>query len=341
MSEKGKVLLVDDQSNILRALERVLDNDKYQVVSTVDPQKAIEYIKSDDFDVIISDQNMPQMSGIDLLSYSKKCSPYTSRILLTASDDINTAARAINDVGIFYFISKPWNNDKIIEIIDNAIIKKRESYKQNQTFETLLSDKYKWSATVNELEDQLNASAQSIIKSLLKVIESKDESLYKHAMRVSDYAITIATRMSLSEERIINLKYASWFHDIGKIAIRDSIIYKNNKLDDMEFNEIKNHPVIGADIISELGFLKQVSDIILQHHENLDGTGYPNKLKDKNILLEAKILAIADVFDALTTDRVYHKGLNKEEAFEIIDKRRGQQLDSNILDILYSNIVIQ
>lgn len=166
---------------------------------------------------------------------------------------------------------------------------------------------------------------------MIKIVKVKDQELLEHCQRVGAWASRIGKCMGVASEQIDNLYLASLFHDIGKIAIRDKTLYKEGPLDAEEFQSIKLHPAYGAEILRELGFLDRVAEIILQHHEKIDGTGYPKGLKGDEILIEARILAVADAYDALVSDRVYRRGVSHETALQILKNDQGTHFDYDVV----------
>lgn len=170
------------------------------------------------------------------------------------------------------------------------------------------------------------------IKALVKAIEAKDPYTSGHAARVSEYAVAISECLNLPEVKIERIRTAALLHDIGKIGVDDSILKKCEDLNDLEYNAIKNHPAIGADIIKDVGFLKDAMDIVRHHHERYDGSGYPDGLKGDEIPLEAYVLMLADSFDAMTTDRPYRKAMTRDEAVKEIMRNSGTQFDPEIVE---------
>lgn len=170
------------------------------------------------------------------------------------------------------------------------------------------------------------------VKALSQAVEVKDPYTQGHSLRVSDYATELGKRVKLSQKRLENLKMAAILHDIGKIGIEESILNKPGRLTEEEFDKIKQHPQNGVKIIQDIVFLKDVSKIILDHHEKMDGTGYPNSKKQNEINAEAAILGIADVYDALTSDRPYRKAMNMEEALAIIEEGKGKHFNPQLAD---------
>ena len=170
------------------------------------------------------------------------------------------------------------------------------------------------------------------VKSLSQAVEVKDPYTQGHSLRVSDYAVALGMRAKLPQRKLENLKMAAILHDIGKIGIEESILNKPGTLTVEEFDKIKQHPENGVKIIQDIAFLKEAADIIIGHHEKIDGTGYPNGKKQSEIRTEAAILGIADVYDALTSDRPYRKAMTVEQAFVIIEEGKGKHFDTHLAD---------
>ena len=171
------------------------------------------------------------------------------------------------------------------------------------------------------------------VKALINAIEAKDAYTSGHAARVGEYAVAIATEMNLSQKQIERIKNAALLHDIGKIGINDNILNKTERLSDLEYEVIKRHPAIGYEIIRDIGFLKDVMDIVRNHHERWDGKGYPDGLKGHQISIETSVLTIADSFDAMTTDRPYREALSEQAAIAEIIKYSGTQFNPDIIDV--------
>jgi putative nucleotidyltransferase with HDIG domain len=179
-------------------------------------------------------------------------------------------------------------------------------------------------------------SERSILEavySLAKSIELRDRRTKEHCDRMVEYAEKIARQVGMSEEEVDHVRRAAMLHDIGKLGISDAILLKPGKLTPEEYEEVKKHPVIGADIVSVAGFLKDIVPLILSHHEHWDGSGYPRGLRGEDIPLGGRILAVVDVFEALTSDRPYHKAMSKEEAITILKDGMGTQFDERIVKV--------
>jgi putative two-component system response regulator len=328
MEVKYNILVIDDEMQIINSIRRVLNDSKYRVEYTTTPEDAYEILLSNDFDLVLCDQRMPGTAGVEILKFIKKFLPDTVRILITGYSDINAVVSAVNEGSIFKYVSKPWDNEKLLEVVESAIAYREEKKRKEEVYIQ------QWEAAVDSLKKQVIDGRERAVKSLLKVMEAKDAELLRHCERVSRYALAIADKMNLSEKQKINLKYAAVLHDVGKITIKDKVMYKPGKLEFDEFTEVTSHPIVGSEIVKTIDGMNDAAEIILQHHEKLNGRGYPRGLRETEILIEAKILAVADTYDALTSDRIYRKALNPEEAYEIIMNERNSSYDSDIINIL-------
>lgn len=183
----------------------------------------------------------------------------------------------------------------------------------------------------------LSSTIKELIE-LANIVEEKDIYTHGHIRRVKNYALKIGNKMRLSKEMIENIGFASLFHDIGKINVPDEILKKPGKLTDEEYEIMKNHPFWGAEIVSKTYFEK-LSEIIRQHHERVDGSGYPDRIKDEEISIEAKVIAVADSYDAMTSDRPYRAGLSPTVAIEELISLKGSQYDGEVVDALYEVLI--
>lgn len=333
-SKKYNLLIVDDEINIIRSIIRVLDNDDYNFVYTVDPLETVDILRNTSIDVIISDQRMPNMTGLELLTKAKTISPSSVRILMSAFSDIDIVIKAINDGQIYQYITKPWDNDKLINTINSAIEYKSDEDEKEKILAYSLEKIENWNTVINQMNSELERKKENSIKALLKVLKAKDMRLYGHCFCVSETASLLAEMMELSTEQIEAVRYAGLFHDVGKIAIRDKIMYKAGSLEDDEFAEMKHHPLVGAEILREVDFLGTIADIVEQHHERIDGKGYPKGLFQRDIILEAQIIAVADNFEALRENRIYRDGMSAKDAMHIITEGIGTRFNPDIVNVL-------
>lgn len=308
------VLFVDDEESTLASVDSLFHDRDVKVLRANHAEDAMEIIKQEEVAVVVSDNLMPGMKGTKLLNAIKNISPHTFRILMTSYTDIDVAVDAINSGEVFRFIIKPWQNDLLINAVQEAL----DQYNIIQT---------------------LKSSDESRLLSLSEAIELKDGYTKGHCGRVADYAITMASELHLSDDSMRAIRHGSWLHDCGKIGVPKEILNKKGPLDPDEFEVIKNHPKWGADIADKASMSHVVLNIILHHHERYDGTGYPSGLKASEIPFEARIVTVADVFDALTTNRPYREKYGIEKTLNIMSVMRGSAFDPDILDLFMDTCV--
>lgn len=329
---KDYILIVDDEDHVVQSIIRMLSLAGYQTMGTVDADEALEILSNDAPAVLICDQRMPKIMGLELLQKARMISPFTVRMLITGYADIDVVIAAINEGQIYQYISKPWQESEFLEKVQLAIRHWREILNKEQLLKRSLRDIENWKTLFEQSNIQVRKTVEGSVNTLKKIIQAKDPELLLHSIRVSNYAVQVAAQQKICRRRQQNLKYAGFFHDIGKIAIRDQILYKPDRLDDIEFDKMKKHPIVGAEILRELGFFDDVAEIVLQHHEKYDGSGYPQKLIGENIILEARILAVADAFDALLSKRIYRSALPQDQVSKILAREAGSHFDPNIVE---------
>ena len=332
-NKKSNILIVDDEIMIIRSLIRALDDSAYNILHTVETNKALDILANTPIDVIISDQRMPEMTGLELMMKAKEIQPSSVRILMSAYSDIDIVIAAINEGRIYQYITKPWDNDKLVEIVAGAVVYKAEEDEKAAILAYRLENIESWKDIVNQLNNELEKKKSSTANALLKVLKAKDMHLYQHSYCVAKTSVLLAGILGLPEENKQWLHQAGLLHDIGKIAIRDKIMYKPSALDEDEFAEMQQHPTVGAEILRESDFPEIIIKIVEQHHEREDAVGYPKGIDSDQILLEAKIIAVADSFEALCENRVYKKGMSPAAALEIICEDR-EKFNSTVLNAL-------
>ena len=302
------VLFVDDEENILRAVERLFHERDFLLRQAKNAREALTILEREQVAVIVSDNQMPGMKGTELLARVSTVSPKTVKILMTAYADLDTAIRAINQSEIYRFVVKPWENDQLRGIVDESL----------ERFRTVQA---------------LGSRDEATLLSLAQTIELKDAYTKGHCQRVGDYAVTLAARLGYSDEALREVRYGGWLHDCGKIGVPERILNLNGPLSEEDFLVVKKHPRWGAEVARQAGLARRVVNVILHHHERYDGRGYPAQLVGETIPLEARIVSVADVFDALTTDRPYRRRLPRSEAVEILAGLRGTSLDAELVDL--------
>jgi putative nucleotidyltransferase with HDIG domain len=267
----------------------------------------MEILKRGDIGVLVTDHRMPGMTGIELLAQARSIAPDTVKIMMTAHADLETALAAINAGEVFRFIIKPWDDKVLIQAVEEGI----QHYRLIQS---------------------LKRSDESHLLSLAQAIELKDPYTRGHCDRVAHYALLIARALNLPPENMNQIRHGSWLHDCGKIGIPEQILNKPGALDADEMEIVKRHPEMGMQVAKVAHASDILQNIIYYHHEKYDGTGYPRGKKGLDIPLEARIVAVADIYDALTTDRPYRPAFSSARAIEMLKSMRGAALDPAILD---------
>lgn len=317
-----KILVVDDEAANLRLLKRVLSDD-YLVFTASDGETALNILEKEDINLIITDQRMPNMTGVELLQKSISLRPHAIKILLTGYTDIQSLIDAINQGHVYKYIQKPWDADELKITVKRAL----ESFELSRRNEVLIKD---LTHTLIRLEDL----SLGVIKALADALDAKCDYTSGHSLRVSRFAVCIGKALELNDDELRDLELAGILHDVGKIGVPESILWKPSRLDEEEQKIMAQHPVRSAQIIGEIDLLKRARLWVLHHHEYLDGSGYPDKLIGDQIPLGSRIILVADAYDAMTSDRPYRKAIGYTRAAEELTKYSGKQFDKDIVKAL-------
>lgn len=305
------------------------------------------------YSLIISDQRMPDMSGVQFFSKAKDVFPDAVRILLTAYADSDSIIEAVNKGGVHLYFTKPWHEDEILLHIKQSL-SKVEIMTENKRLMDLLKNKNKELLALNKtlekkteektndlliqtekLKDSYKNSQlilDGIVRTLSKIIETRDPYTSGHEDQVAKIACKIAREMNLPEEQISFIHIAATLHDIGKISVPSEILTKPSMLSTLEKEIIKTHCKVANDVLKNIEFPYPVAEIIYQHHERMDGSGYPRGLKGEEIAIEARIIGVADVIDAMASYRPYRPALGVDAAIAEIIKYKGVTYDSVVVD---------
>ncbi|MBR3255663.1 MAG: HD domain-containing protein [Clostridia bacterium] len=321
-NDNYKIIAVDDEEGILDSLQVLLKRTGYNLVGVTDPMEAIERVKAEHFDLMILDFIMTPYHGDQVVEEIRKFDKDLYILLLTGHKDLAPPLETIKRLDIQGYCEKSDKFDQLLLLIESAI-KSIEQMREIRKINDELSDTY----------EELEKAYLEIIETLRFAVEAKDTYTRGHSDRVSAYSVLIGEKLGLSEEDIKTLKIGGLFHDIGKIGIPDSILLKEAKLTDDEYSQIKNHPTIGAHILSKVSYFKDMLPIVKHHHEKYDGTGYPSRLKGEEIPYLARIAAVADSFDAMTSKRSYRNSMSLDVVIEEIERCRGTQFDPQIADV--------
>ena len=339
MKNRSKILIVDDEDRNLRLLNAMLAPLGHEIILAQDGIQAIEKSKKYAPDLILLDVMMPHMNGFEVIQALKNDVNLSliPIVIVTALQDVDARVRAF-EVGADDFLSKPIERIELLARVTSLLKVKAYNDHMLRYQETLEADvEMKTSQFQKACEETKNASLETIMH-LSRAAEYKDEGTGDHIYRVSQFASEIATTFGLDADMVEIITYASPMHDIGKIGIPENILLKPGKLDPQEWETMKQHTIIGGRILegSKVKYLQYAEVIALTHHERWDGKGYPRGLAGDAIPLEGRITTLADVFDALTSERPYRKALSIQQAFQILREGKGTQFDPQIVELFFS-----
>ncbi len=335
---KGKILVIDDEEIIRNLFIDMLEGEGYEVVTVADGEEGFQEAMNNDYDLIISDIMLPGDDGLKIIKHIKNNDPDAMIIAISGAGTFEILQEALH-IGVFDYVSKPFDVEKILFAVRRAIssshlIKSnkrllKQLKEANENLKSNLDEKKK---SLEMTYEHLQDIYVRIIATLVSVIEAKDEYTKNHSENVAKYSEAIATVMNLPRAQIDLIVKAAKLHDLGKITIRDSILFKEGKLTYEEFEEIKQHPVRAEEILKHLDFLDVAIELIKQHHERFDGKGYPYGLAGEDIQLGARIICVADAYDAMTSGRHYKPEMSEAEAIQEIKNNAGTQFDPVVVE---------
>ena len=309
------ILLVDDDPNVLATLARSFYKG-YKVLLANGGVAAIDLLNEHLVDLIICDQRMPEITGDQVLSHALQVQPEAIRILLTGYTDIDSLQININDAHIYKYITKPWDPSEL----DFVVVRALESVTLKRNLEMT--------------REQLEMVYKDTVMMLCLAAEGKDHDTSSHLYRIQHYTETLAIALGADNAAAKHMGLMSMLHDVGKLATPDAILKKPGKLTDEEWLIMKEHPLAGARILGNNPFYEIAREIAIGHHENFDGSGYPNGLASDDIPLSARIVRLVDAFDALTTQRPYKEAWVIDDALTYIGSQSGIMFDPSMVIVL-------
>ena len=314
-NHQSKIMVVDDNELNLELATDLLESADYQVAQASDGEGALAYLEQNngDVDLILLDVMMPGLDGYETCQRIKDHQVWRliPVVMLTALSDVNNRVKAL-EAGADDFLSKPFNEDELLARV-------------------------KTSAQVKQLHDQLE-DTENILFALANVVEVKDHFTDHHLKRMAHFSESLARLVGLSEIEQRHMRFGGILHDIGKVGISDTILRKPGKLTPEEYEIIKEHTVLGEQIVQPMRFGAQVGPMVRGHHERWDGGGYPDGLSGEQIPLGARIISVCDTFDAMTSDRPYRKALPDQVAKEELQNNTGSQFDPELAKIFIENL---
>jgi putative two-component system response regulator len=328
-----RILIVDDNPVTLDLLTLLLDGEGFDTIQANNGQDALEKVRLEFPDLVILDVTLSGMDGYDVCNELKK-SNFTKQIplIIITSDTSLPGKSEVANLPSDEIIAKPYRNQELLARISNLFHIKQLEEDLLISSKELLTIRRALKTTTGELDK----TRQDTIYSLLVAMETRDRYTSGHAKNVSSMCVSVAKTMHFDARSLEHLEYASILHDVGKIGVPYNILMKPGKLTTEEEEKMRKHPIISADIIRPIGFLERIIPIILHHHESVDGSGYPDRLRGDQIPLESRIIAVVDAYHAMVSDRPYRQAMPVERAFDILKSASGTQFDPDILNIFLS-----
>ncbi len=327
-ADPARVLVVDDEPLIRKSASKRLSRDGHECLAVESAVDALARLDEAEFDVVVTDINMPEMTGIELLRMIKERQPDTQVIVITGNANLDYAVEALRLSADDYLV-KPFKLAQLSHAVQRAM-EHRAALKQIADYRLHLEDK------VEEQARQIERLFLEGLSVLAAAIEARDQCTGDHLDRVTTYSLSTGGQMGLDDERMWSLWLGSLFHDVGKLAVPDSILNKPGPLTDEEYEIMKQHPELGAKIIDKVSFLQPAATGILHHQERWDGSGYPGHLAGEEISIEGRILGVCDAFDAMQSDRPYRKALPLQYALDEIERCAGTQFDPNVVEAFFA-----
>ena len=345
---RASVLIVDDQAGLRASLCSILSSEGYSCEGASCVLDALAMLEETHFDLVLTDMRMPNGTGLDLIKEISERFPGTATIMVTGLDDPALAESALG-YGAYGYIVKPYEVTEVLVNVSNALRRRAleeesRAHKhalaeivrvRTEDLSRALTDVQKTKQHLDRANRELMIARAETIERLSVAAELRDDETGRHVKRMSAYCEALAIAAGASPARALRMRTASAMHDVGKIGVPDSILRKPGPLSRDEFQVMAQHCEIGYQILygSSSALLDQAATIALTHHERMNGTGYPRGLRGQEIPLVGRIAAIADVFDAVTSDRVYRSALALERAIDILKDSRGYHLDGDLVDL--------
>ena len=331
-----RVLIVDHESRSQTMLLEVLEEAGYRCEIAQDALAARALCAAEDFELLVTDIDSADESGLGLVEYVLAESPRTATVTIMSLDQPELADRAI-ELGTYGYVIKPFTPNQVLIAVRNALQRRKLELENRAHRETLEQIVRARTLALERSAGRLKLSREEIVRRLSRAVEYRDEETGGHTERMSAYSALLAGKLGLDLESI---RIASPMHDVGKVALPDHLLLRPGALTPEERAEMERHTLIGYQILAGSGsaLLDLGATIALTHHEKWDGTGYPRQLSGSAIPMEGQVAAVADVFDALTSDRPYRRAFSLEHTMKVMRSERGKHFDPRLIDMFFENV---
>jgi len=330
---RSRILIVDDESEITSILADLF-SDEHDCTTAGSAEQALKLLDQSEYELVISDITMPGMSGLDMIPHIKDRSPNTAVIMISGMQTVESAIDALR-LGAFDYVMKPFDLRQVEAVVKRALehqslITAKQRYEDH--LEELVEQR---TAELDQALNSLEDAYRSTLKALTAALETRDLETHGHSERVVSYSMRLGREYGLDSQKMKSLEFGSLLHDIGKIGVPDLILRKPAKLTPEEWVLMREHPLHGQQILRGIKFLEGAAQVVAQHHEKWDGSGYPLGLREEEIDICARIFSVADAFDAITSNRVYRKGKSYEAAAQELDDWVGKQFDPKVVEAFH------
>jgi len=332
METSNRVLFIDDDPPVRTAFGRTLKNLGVTCDLAGNADEALALVKKTTYAVIATDYKMPDGDGLHLVSELQPIQPNATYVLVSGQADLEVAKDAINNHNISFVITKPWDSEELNSLLRRAIESFEERSLQKRLQQNIVQASINMRREKNEFEATLGDVEKQVRTLLLSTLKPLRQETLGHCERVTAFARLLAETMGLKNTEITEIEHGAMLHDIGKIGVPDNILDKPGALTPEEWSIVKAHVTIGANLVEGFSFMANARLIIMQHHERWDGKGYPFGLQGTQSCIGARIVAVADSFDAMVAWRPYRKAKTPTDAAQIIIEESGAQFDPDVVD---------
>lgn len=328
----GNILIADDEDMIRELINITLSKEGFTCYQAASAEEGLEIINSQKLDLALLDIMMPGRSGIELLKDIKQMTPDTIVLMITAMNDMDTALSCIH-FGADDYITKPFNLDRVLLTVKNTLDKRRLIL-ENRAYQANLEQKVReQTEVIRTVMGEINLAYEHTLAALIRALDAREKEVGSHSERVMAYASLLAEASGIDELGRSVLAKGALLHDIGKIGVSDNILLKPAKLDEAEWEIMRQHPAVGYEILAGIRYFAGAADLVLSHHERYDGAGYPNGLRGDAIPISARIFALVDTLDAMTSDRPYRKALSFQAVLDEVVRCSGRQFDPKLVEV--------
>ena len=331
----ARILAVDDEPAASKLLSLILTPPAFHCATAGNAKEALELLRRERFDAVISDLQMPGLTGLELLAETRRLFPHIAFLVTTGVDDVDVGVEAMRN-GADDYLVKPLRENAVVASLQRALHKRQleqqvENYRQH--LEEMVTER---TGQLRAALEQVERSYEDTLRALGAAIDLRDSETAGHSQRVCRYSLEIARALGWPEPELGSLARGAYLHDIGKLGIPDGILLKPGPLTSEEHQLMQQHVQIGFTLVKDIPFLADAADVVLMHHERFDGGGYPHGLKGEQILPGARVFAVADTLDAITSDRPYHRASSFDSARATIRHLAGTQFDTHVVSVFLS-----